>query len=132
MQDKITERTVETTLAEFINKSEILVRLKISLIALQRYIEISQSKDSIITGRNINSAATIPKAPTDDFKSLTQLWTVVKASLMAPPTTGTKLLIINLAAFEPILSEEAPTMPCKVNKLTNVVIDKESVHLIAL
>ncbi len=85
-----------------------------------------------MTGKKIKAPAKRPKAPTPDFRSLTQPVTVCKASPKALPTTGTKLLTTNLAAFAVVSSIEDATMLCTVSKPANTVIQNPSTHLTTL
>ena len=61
-------------------------------------------KSSIISGRNIAAAATVPYIPTDDFNSPIEAVTVFTASESAVPATGTAVPRINFAVLTVRLS----------------------------
>ena len=65
----------------------------------------------------------MPKPPRVDLRRPRQPFTVLKASLRAPPTTGTKLDRENLMARPPNVSAAAPTRLCRDKSPTNRVDD---------
>ena len=88
---------------------------KTSLKHLEIPVNDIHKKHSINAGKKITIPARIPKAPTPDLSSFIHPVTVLKESLIIPPTMGTHPLIANFNALEYKLSPEEATTCCNVN-----------------
>ena len=71
----------------------------------------------------------MPNAPTAVFKSRRYPWVVERASDSAPPTTGTKVPMRNLAALEATVSLLEATMVCRDKSPTNRVSSSPSAQV---